>query len=40
MAMTEKQVNEILDSPKRALKLNDEQLDAAVKGAGGGGDRG
>ena len=33
MAMTEKQVNEILDSPKMALKLNDEQLDAATLAA-------
>ena len=33
MAMPEKQINEILDSPKKALKLSDEQLDAATLAA-------
>lgn len=33
MAMTEKQVKEILDSPNKALGLNDEQLDAATLAA-------
>jgi hypothetical protein len=33
MAMTEKLINEILDNPKRALKLADEQLDVVTLAA-------
>jgi hypothetical protein len=33
MAMSEKQINEILDSPEKALKLSDDQLDAATLAA-------
>jgi hypothetical protein len=33
MAMNDKQVNEVLDSPEKALKLNDEQLDAVTQAA-------
>ncbi len=33
MDMNEKQINEILDSPEKALTLNDEQLDAVTQAA-------
>lgn len=33
MSMNEQQINDILDSPEKALKLSDEQLDAAVMAA-------
>jgi hypothetical protein len=33
MAMYEKQINEILGNPEKALKLNDEQLDAVIQDA-------
>lgn len=33
MDMNEKQVNEILESPEKALRLNDEQLDAVTQAA-------
>jgi hypothetical protein len=35
MDMNEKQVNEVLDSPEKALNLNDEKLDAATRAAVG-----
>ena len=35
MTMNEKQINEILDNPEQALKLSDEQLDAATMAAVG-----
>ena len=33
MDMNEKQINEVLDSPEKALKLNEEQLDAVTQAA-------
>ena len=33
MDMTEKQINEILDHPEKALKLSDERLDVTVLSA-------
>jgi hypothetical protein len=31
MDMNQKQINEVLDSPDKALKLNEEQLDAVTQ---------
>ena len=33
MDMTEKQIKEVLDSPQKALKLNEEQLDTVTQAA-------